>query len=314
MIDPTPQPLPQRWPAEGRTGTTIPGWKGLLVAVPFLATGVLIAALAARRHRPGGAPPGVLAAFGALYVAAAVLVLERSVRSILRERRGARLRARADVEPWRTDFPWDRRGCVGDSGRAFRAALFALAGMAAFGAPFAYLAFGWLDPARNGRGAWVFRGSVVLFGVMATAIAASVAYLLARRLKYGAGFLRFGRFPFLIGETADLRLDPPRRARGLRRVEVTLRCVEERIQQEREGGVELRSVARWQLWADRRTMDADLGGTGLELSFALPSDPALATTLSAESPRYWELVAKAGAPGVDYTSSFLVPIYAPPVR
>jgi hypothetical protein len=308
MIDATPRQLPQGWPVEGRTGTALPGWKGILFALPFLAIGVVLALLVATNRVRSEAPRGALYGFAAIFAASALQFIQRSVRSIVRERRWARLRALGDPAPWRSEFPWDRRGSIGDSGRVFGAALFALAGMSAFLVPFAWLAF---SPLR-GLDSWAFRGSIAFFGLFLAGLAGWVAYLLARRLKYGPGFLRFGHFPFLLGEAADLRLEPPRHARGLRRLEVALRCVEERIERQRDREGEHAFVSRWQLWAETRTVDADLGGSGLELSFALPADPALGTRLSAESPRYWELVARGAAPGVDYASAFLVPVYAAP--
>jgi len=185
--------------------------------------------------------------------------------------------------------------------------------MAAFLALFTYIAFVNLDPRRDGNGVWFMRSVVAVFDLGVAASFGYSAYLLVRRLEYGRTFLHFGRFPFLLGETADLRLSPPRHARRLAELEVTLRCVEERLQKVRHPGETTLYVARWQMWADARRVDAaGLAGRGLQLSFVLPRDPGLGTDLSATPPRYWELSVKGEVPGVDFASTFLVPVYAHP--
>jgi len=314
VIDPVPRALQAIWPVEGRTGTVLPGWKGVLIGLPFVGVGLLLALVVAPRRSGHDAPVEVIAAFGAVFFAAGAMLIVAAARPLWRARRRARLLALHRAEPWRADFAWDRRGIAGDAGRQAGAAFVAFAGIGAFLAVFGYAAFGYLDAVRDGGGVWLMRGGVAFFGLLLAVVLANALRLLAGRLKYGRGFLHFGRFPFLLGERADLRLAPPRHARGLRSLRVTLRCVEERIEDVKQGAERHISVVRWQLWADSRTVPAtELAAGGLSLSYELPPDPALGTDLSATPPRYWELSADADAPGVEYAATFLVPVYASPL-
>ena len=47
------------------------------------------------------------------------------------------------------------------------------------------------------------------------------------------------------------------------------------------------------------------------ISFDLPADPELANRLGEAPVRYWELVVEAEEPGVDFATSFVLPVYAP---
>jgi hypothetical protein len=314
VIDATPRKLPAADQAGRRTGIAFLGWKGLLFGLPFAGTGAFVALwVAPRQHGRGDAPAGVVQGIGALFfVAGAWFVLGVLLSWWRGWRRGRRL-ARHRSDPWRADHAWDPRGVAGDLGRRAARAFLASAGMAAFLALFNAIAFLHLDPLRQGNGVWFMRSVVVLLDVAVCASFAWSFYLLLRRLKYGTTFLHFGRFPFLLGETADVRVAAPDRSRGVGELSATLRCVEERIERVKRGGRTTIYVARWQLWADERKVAAGaLSAGGLSLSFGLPADPRLGTELSAPYPRYWELAVKGEAPGVDFASTFLVPVYAMP--
>ncbi len=314
MIDATPRELPQDQQPGGRTGLPLLGWKAILFGLPFAGMGAFLALVIAPLPRPGWkAPIDVVQAIGAFFFVVGAWLVLGGVRTYWRRWRRAERLARHRSEPWRADYAWDPRGIAGDPGRRAGSAFLSSAGLAAFLALFNYIAFVHLDPRRDGTGIWFMRTVVAVFDLVVAASFGYSAYLLARRLEYGRTFLHFGRFPFLLGETADLRLVPPRHARRLGELEVTLRCVEERIQATRHGGRTTLSVARWQMWAEaRKVAPAGLAGSGLQLSFDLPGDPGLGTDLSATPPRYWELSVKGEAPGVDFASTFLVPVYAHP--
>jgi hypothetical protein len=314
VIDATPRALPPAQQTGARTGFPLLGWKAILFGLPFAGMGALLVLVIAQRARPGrDAPAGLTQAVGAFFFVVGAWLALGGVRTYRRRWRRAERLARHRSEPWRADHAWDPRGIAGDPGRRAGSAFLGSAGMAAFLALFTYIAFVNLDPRRDGNGVWFMRSVVAVFDLGVAASFGYSAYLLVRRLEYGRTFLHFGRFPFLLGETADLWLAPPRHPGRLGELEVTLRCVEERIQEVRRGTRTTLSVARWQMWADARKVDAaGLAGSGLQLSFDLPRDPGLGTDLSATPPRYWELSVKGEAPGVDFASTFLVPVYAHP--
>jgi hypothetical protein len=319
VIDATPRELPQDRQG-GRTGFPLLGWKAILFGLPFAGVGAFVALVVAPMPRPGWeAPTNTVRAIGALFFAVGAWLVFSGARTFWRRWQRAGRLARYRSEPWRADHVWDPRGVAGDPGQKAGSAFLGSAGMAAVLALFTYILFVNIDPQQKGNdawfkfGAWFSRTFLVLFDLAVAASFGYSVYLLVRRLKYGRTFLHFGRVPFLLGETADLRLAPPRRARSLGELEVTLRCVEERIQEVRHPGETTLYVARWQMWADaRRVAAGQLAGSGLQLSFDLPRDPALGTDLSATPPRYWELSVKGAAPGVDFASTFLVPVYAQP--
>ncbi|HEX9400005.1 MAG TPA: hypothetical protein VF912_07845 [Anaeromyxobacter sp.] len=308
MIDATPRELPQQRQG-GRTGFPLLGWKGILFGLPFAGMGAFLALVTARPGRD--APAGLVKAFGAMFFVAGAALILGGVRYYWREWRRAERLARHRSEPWRADYAWDPRGIAGDVGRSAGSAFLSSTVAATFLAPFNYIAF--VDPRLQVSGIWAMRSIVAVLDLAVAASFGRSAYLLARRLEYGRTFLHFGRFPFLLGETVDVRLAPPRHARGLQELEVTLRCIEERIQETRYDRESTTYVARRQMWADIRTVQAaQLAGAGLMLSFDLPREPGLGSDLSATPPRYWELSVKAAAPGVDFASTFLVPVYAHP--
>ena len=50
----------------------------------------------------------------------------------------------------------------------------------------------------------------------------------------------------------------------------------------------------------------------MQLEWDLPPDAELTSRLSERPAWYWELVAEAETPGIDYQARFLLPVYAQP--
>ena len=68
----------------------------------------------------------------------------------------------------------------------------------------------------------------------------------------------------------------------------------------------------YQLFHESRTLKGrEVAPSGkLSIEWNLPGDLEFVSTLSERPARFWELEVKADTPGVDYHSSFLLPIYA----
>lgn len=68
----------------------------------------------------------------------------------------------------------------------------------------------------------------------------------------------------------------------------------------------------YQLYHEPRTLSGRQVAPSGKLSqeWVLPGDPEFASALSQRPALFWELEVKADTPGVDYHSSFLLPVYA----
>ena len=135
---------------------------------------------------------------------------------------------------------------------------------------------------------------------------------LAQLVRYGSGGLRYGRFPFFLGETLDVSFERTGRMGELRELTATLRCVEERYEMRGRGEDRSPVVVGYEAHRETKHVRVPAGAQkalGVGLSFALPGD-APPTLLGERPPVYWELEVRAEAPGVDYGAAFLVPVYA----
>jgi hypothetical protein len=69
------------------------------------------------------------------------------------------------------------------------------------------------------------------------------------------------------------------------------------------------------MYADKQVIDdaAELLGGEIAIHFDLPAPTEdLETQLSERPPRYWELMVTSEVRGIDFESTFLVPVYRPP--
>ena len=122
----------------------------------------------------------------------------------------------------------------------------------------------------------------------------------------GAARLRFDRFPFFLGEPFEvvLELGPPACLEGA--VEVTLACLETRLQ-DAAGSMTWREVEVY------RATQVILAAPETAVTFELPApERGLGTELRTAEARRWEL-RTCGRAGAKVLAAFPVPVYAPPV-
>jgi hypothetical protein len=137
-------------------------------------------------------------------------------------------------------------------------------------------------------------------------------YRLARWMKYGSGQVRFGRFPFFLGEKIELAYVPARALRGVGKMTCTLRCIRERYEIHKSGTDNQEVVVPYETYCDVKDVDGASLGNSFDRSLALAFDAPTggeATQLSGRPMVYWELEIKAETRGVDLESRFLVPVY-----
>lgn len=272
------------------------GWLALAAGLTFGAGGLgLLAAAADRRLE---APPLLVAAFAAAFLAGGLQVALSGWRSA---RRARQAELHPD-EPWRFDRDWDPGGALDEAGAPARAALGWAVAAAAFLLPFNALAA--LQPEGFSAAAM---GVVDLGPVL---LLARSLVLRLRRRRYGTSRLRFHEFPYFLGRPFSATLELSQRAPLVRALEVTLSCEERRLLDPEADSGERPPQAEVELY---RATQVTRGARLLPLRFELPSGARpLGTDLADPAPRRWRLRVRGEAVGIGFDATFLVPIYAQP--
>jgi hypothetical protein len=201
-------------------------------------------------------------------------------------------------QPWRTDHPWNPSGEAGKRERQGRRVLWWGVAVAAVLLPWNALAA--VRPDLTSPGV------VAVANLLPAALLLRGAWLRRGWRRGGAARLRFDRFPFFLGEPFEvvLELGPPACLEGA--VEVTLACLETRLQ-DVAGSVAWREVEVY------RTTQVVLAAPETAVTFELPApERGLGTELRTAEARRWELRAS-GRAGAKVLATFPVPVYAPPV-
>lgn len=291
-----------------------------LFGLPFVAMGLFLQAVAWRwielprqevvEHRT------ILALFGGVLMIAGLLLVFQTIAGKRREAWRRRRLTNDPARPWLADYPWVPEG---DTYRVGTQTLQLLAGLlflTAFLSPFNYLFFPF--PA------------VLIFDVLLALGWAWFVYNVIQGGKYGDSRLRYASFPFYLGSQAVVFFEGIDRLKGLRELKATLRCVEESMVAGRRGkggSVNSQSVCTSVFEEERVLRPNEIpfgeGGrarflsfmrreeawTALRFEFPLPEEDRYETHLAGPPVRYWELEVRAETPGVDFTATFLLPVY-----
>jgi hypothetical protein len=226
---------------------------------------------------------------------------------IMRKRQLQVARLRHPREPWRYDYRWPQDGVRDDTLRRIVRGALIIGYVLLFLVPFNLMVLG--GTTQQGR-IYVF----VVLGDLAVAIGLVYeSYMTVRWIKYGRSYLSYRTFPFYLGRPLEVTFCNNRFTRHCRRLEITLRCIQERAQH----GCRLyqSEVQRYQMYADKQVIDdaAELLGGEIAIRFDLPAPTEdLETQLSERPPRYWELMVTSEVRGIDFESTLLVPVYRPP--
>ena len=288
-----------------RMPNTTHGWLAVLFALPLFGAGAAtlrIADALARQAALGlprsAVPPIAMAGLGFCFAIGGLTYVVYGVRGVLARRGLPALRARYPDQPWMVDFPWDLRGGRDEAPAEVGRLLWLVAVMAVVLLPFCWVVF----VARQQP--FAVRMMLALFGLVAVAMLGRIAYLVARRLRYGVSRIGLGSFPIAAGTTAELLLDGLSPAVCALPMRATLRCIEERFEVRGSGRNRRRVSICYELYRD----EAPVAPGDARLRFELP-EGAPGTRLSGIPPRYWELELLAETPGVDFRGRFLVPVY-----
>ena len=201
-------------------------------------------------------------------------------------------------QPWRNDHPWNPSGEAGSLERRGRRVLWWGVAVAAVLLPWNALAAARPDLAST--------AVVAVADLAPAALLLRGAWLRRGWRRGGAARLRFDRFPFFLGEPFEGVLELGPRAGQEGTVEVTLACLEMRLQ-DVAGAVTRREVEVY------RATQVILVAPETALTFELPApERGLGTELRTAEARRWEL-RTFGRAGAKVLAAFPVPIYAPPV-
>jgi hypothetical protein len=243
-------------------------------------------------------PRPFLYILASIFLTAGLAVWSRGLHGIFASWRLERtMRANPD-EPWWGDHGWKATGAHEHPFWGALGGLFFCAFFAAFLAPFHW----WMSWERWIPGFFI----LAFFDLIFLGVAGAWLYGVARSIKYGAAWIRYGRFPFFLGETLDIRLGCRGSLARFDTITVTVRHVHTR--KDRDDSTQLTA---YQHWAETLTIDPRSlqDANELPITLTLPTGD-YGTWISDDPPRYWEVEANAEAAGIDFAARFLLPVYA----
>lgn len=311
MADTERKPLHGHTP-RGVAGSGCAGAFFIVFGLPFVAAGLAIGLFApgARVRSAGGSAPmpdALAYGLAVLFAGAGVFLSGMGIRALIER---SRLQARRRLhpgEPWHVDHKWDPAGASHNPAASLPGQLAAAAFMTLLLAPFNY--FVYYQPVSTiPTWACVLVG---VFDVILVFVVVGVFLTLVQQARYGRARLAFQSFPFFLGQTLTARLATSRAIGRFEKLTFTLRCIEERAETRRDAdGTSTRTVCD-QLWADEIALGAGAVREGNEITvrFDLPEGD-YGTRLADAPARYWEMAVVADTPGVDFSATFLVPVYA----
>ena len=125
----------------------------------------------------------------------------------------------------------------------------------------------------------------------------------ARFRRYGVSTLELATLPAPVGHALEGLVRTPRELRPPDGFQVTLRC----IRRVTRGSGRNRSTSETTLWQEERRVPAT--GVGVPIAFPIPADAVPSDPGRGGDRVLWRLDVAADVPGVDYASSFEVPVF-----
>lgn len=285
-----------------RSQATAYGKGALLFSVPFIGVGLFFAGMGFELLplyvRPN-APLWVIGMAGSAFALAGSMIAIQGLRGVANQRRQARLRDSGRSMPSMNDYPWNPGGIEDRPlGRVFHSASMVLF-MGVFLAPFNWWAF------ISDQGGWFIGIITGVFDGILLLVVATTLKRLFQALNFGRSRLNFRQFPFRPGQSLQVALDAPK----LRRFDVTLRFIEERFETVEHGNEKRTKLVSYEHFAETKAYESRGDGSEVEISFELPDSEEWVTRLSGKPVRYWELLVEADRPGVDFRTTFPLPVY-----
>ncbi len=289
--------------------TTIHGWPSVILGLPFAGMGTFILLMGLEKIEVDPskvhAPMWVIAVCGLMFVLAGLWLIWHGMDGIRRKVKIKNVKITRAASPWLWDYEWQALGISDNKIKKVLHGLIMLIVVGTFLAPFHWWAF------YSGDGRIMVKIMVVFFDLV-FGLGGGYYFLnnLALYLKYGNSRLRFGNFPFYLGNKLSVVLVGL--PSEIHQLQLDLRCIEEKYETRQRGRKKESRVVCYQLHHENRTLTGSQVSSGntMAMEWNLPGESELTSTLSQRPARFWELEVKADTPGVDYHSRFLLPVYA----
>lgn len=266
-----------------------------MMSIPFTGAGVAMLVFLPRQ-----APHQILPwAFGAIFTLAGPLLFSMGLSGV---RSAAGRQRPSGNEAWHSDNAWDPRGARPDAPRESFAGF--LGGILFF---LLVGVFNVMWTVRKDFSGWIVVTIVlVVFDALGLLMIVSILVAIVKRLRAGSPRLSWKKFPFFTGERFEASFLSGRPLHVTGPVRATLRCMEQ-VNEEANGRKEAHPYAIY-----AHSQSVELPGARLfsfDVSFDVPpSVPG--TDLTKGEPIYWLLEVRAPLTGPDFSTQFLVPIYA----
>ncbi len=293
--------------ASRRVGKTFSLILITVFGIPFIGFGLMALTVGARKIWRGGSDSGDAWAFlviGSLFILIGAFFPLRQLRVMRRRERQREIAKKYEHAPWLADKQWaiGRISCSNGKSVLF-AWLFALAWNAISSPMLFYLP----QELRQGNRA-ILVGLV--FPLIGAVILAGAIHSTLRWRRFGGSQFEMASVPGVIGGFLRGKIHTSITATVPEGVRLTLACINRRI----SGSGKHRSAHERVLWQKEVLVEPSKlhpGPSGLliPVEFSIPFDCTPTDRSNARNSIHWRLSATANLPGVDYSSSFEVPVF-----
>lgn len=128
---------------------------------------------------------------------------------------------------------------------------------------------------------------------------------LSTGVAYKKGAFFFGLVFVAVG---DVTFTPNRFAN----IVFTLRFVEEVFEQRGSGRNRSRQLVTYEHYSEEKRVNTSTSSPGASVKFDVPDNPQWVNNMRETPMFYWELMVEAEVPGIDFKTTFPLPVYARP--
>lgn len=282
----------------------------IFLSLPFLAFGSYFA-LAGFKFIPlaGTAyvPLDVLGMVGISFFIIGFMIFFYGVKGIIEKNRSEKTMKERPHEPWLSDYPWQRRGIKDKASKRV------ISSFTLFVFLFVFLgAFNWLVIYEKTMP--IFAKIIVLiFDIALLAVFYNFLYKLFQYFKFGTSFLRYKSFPFYLGEELRVSFMP----RHFKKARITFRFIEERMETRGSGNNQSQALYCYEHFKAEKFVTQEHQNIPMEIVFDIPYSDMVnslqAVTIEDDlRVKYWEIMIESEMKGIDFLTTFPVPVYKRP--
>lgn len=242
----------------------------------------------------------VILLLGCFLFLMSLILFIRGIRSWFNERERIAL-AKQYRQSWFLDYPWSPKGIHDRTGKIWIQSLFATIILSMITIPLNWYAF-----AQESIQLGVLLMAALFFDLIMLVALLSLCYYILHAAKYGNSYISFSSFPFFPGEKMRVTFSPNR----FSVLNCTLRFVKEIFEKEHPSDDE-KTIICYELYSEQKLIHTSPEINNILISFDIPeTSPAWDNQLNGtKSIYYWELEIEAEQQGIDFSTSFLIPVY-----